>query len=230
MLLKDVLTETTRTYVGKRLELLRLALGKSHFQIAGDLGWSPRKWRQWENGKRLPNVPDMIDLAERYGVTLDYIYRGDMTRIPEWMAREIRETFSPSPTVKPHSLRRNNRVRLLTQWRTDENHRLTLNSFLDDIRRDDLGRGVIYSVSPIGRTRWELSGGDPDTPLWRAHIADLDARKPFKNFRYPLITRAGRPVWTITTGHPVYEDGIFAGYAGTVRFMAARNEHQHDAA
>ncbi len=120
-------------------------------------------------------------------------------------------------------------MRLVAQWKTDENHRfITDNSELGDLR-DDQGRGVVYAYSPVGRTRWELSDGNPDDPIWRAHIADLEARRSFKNYRYPLITRAGRFVWVITTGHPRFEGEAFAGYSGLARFLSIAREVQQAA-
>ena len=117
-------------------------------------------------------------------------------------------------------------MRLVSQWKTDENHRfITDNSMLGELR-DDLGRGVVHPYSPVGRTRWEFSDGNPDDPIWRAHIADLEARRSFKNFRYPFITRAGRFVWVITTGHPQFEGETFSGYSGLARYLSIAHEVQ----
>ena len=97
MFLKEVITGTSKEHIGKRLGFFRLALGKRQTELAEECGWSPQKWGQWESAKRLPNLRDMIELAESYGVTLDYIYRGDMSRLPEWMARKIREVINQFP-------------------------------------------------------------------------------------------------------------------------------------
>ncbi len=86
-------------YVAKRLQLFRKSLGLRQVELARELGWSQQKWGQWEKGRRMPNVSDMIDLADRYSVTLDYIYRGDMSRLPEWMARKIQELVATDPLV-----------------------------------------------------------------------------------------------------------------------------------
>lgn len=101
--MKRFLTDTGPIYVAKRLELFRKSLGKRQVDLAKELGWSQQKWGQWEKGRRTPNISDMIELAERYGVTLDYIYRGDMSRLPEWMARKIRELVASDPLVGPAS-------------------------------------------------------------------------------------------------------------------------------
>ncbi len=89
--MKRFLSDTSSVYVGKRLKMFRKALGVRQVDLVRELGWSQQKWGQWEHGVRNPNISDMIELAERYGVTLDYIYRGDMTRLPEWMEKKIRE-------------------------------------------------------------------------------------------------------------------------------------------
>ena len=99
--MKRILSDTSPEYVAKRLELFRKSLGLRQVDVAREFGWSQQKWGQWENGRRTPNIPDMIELAERYGVTLDYIYRGDMSRLPEWMAKKIKEFVASDPLVGP---------------------------------------------------------------------------------------------------------------------------------
>ncbi len=97
--MKRIFTDTSPEYVAKRLQLFRKSLGMRQVDLARELRWSQQKWGQWEKGRRNPNVPDMIELAERYGVTLDYVYRGDMSRLPEWMAKKIRELVASDPLV-----------------------------------------------------------------------------------------------------------------------------------
>ena len=97
------LTDTSPEYVAKRLGYFRKSLGMRQIDLAKEFGWSPQKWGQWEKGRRTPNIADMIELSERYGVTLDYIYRGDMSRLPEWMANKIRELATSDPLVSPTS-------------------------------------------------------------------------------------------------------------------------------
>jgi transcriptional regulator with XRE-family HTH domain len=99
LFMKNFLTDTSPEYVGKRLEIFRLAVGVKQVELAREFGWSQQKLGQWEHGRRNPTVPDMIDLAERYGVTLDYIYRGDMSRLPEWLGKKIRELVVQDPLV-----------------------------------------------------------------------------------------------------------------------------------
>ena len=160
MFLKEVITGTSMEHIGRRLKLFRLALGERQIELAKECGWSPQKWGQWENAKRLPNLPDMIELAERYGVTLDYIYRGDMSHMPERMARKIREIANQLPldeaslSTKSHPARGNNQVRLVAQWKTDENHRIiTDNSRLGDLRDESARRSCLRIAPRLRRCR-----------------------------------------------------------------------------
>ncbi|NIA67820.1 PAS domain S-box protein [Pelagibius litoralis] len=70
----------------------------------------------------------------------------------------------------------------------------------------------------IGKSRLELGAGDTDSEKWEAHLADLNARRPFRDFRYVYIAAdGGRQYWSIS-GVPLFEeDGLFLGYRGTGR-------------
>ncbi len=73
-------------------------------------------------------------------------------------------------------------------------------------------------VSYIGRTRWEMVGGDLADPAWAAHLQDLEARRPFRNFVYQRVGNDGRRHYVSISGNPVFDDsGGFAGYRGTGR-------------
>jgi PAS domain S-box-containing protein len=87
-------------------------------------------------------------------------------------------------------------------WETDAEHRFTLIAGARQPR-----------VNLIGKTRWDQAGIDPATdPLWREHIAVLNAHQPFRQFRF---ARGG--VHLCVSGKPIFaDDGSFVGYRGTV--------------
>jgi len=65
----------------------------------------------------------------------------------------------------------------------------------------------------LGRTRIEV--GRRNDANWKQHIADLEARRPFRDFRYSVKTRTGQRHWSVS-GRPVFdESGNFRGYRGT---------------
>ncbi len=108
-------------------------------------------------------------------------------------------------------------------WESDVNHRFT---FLT-------GEG---SQGIFGKTRWEIAGADPMAdPYWRRHKADLDARRPFRGFRFSVAWPAGSAVQHYSaSGKPIFDDqGRFQGYRGTVTneteaIVAGHRAHRAD--
>lgn len=67
----------------------------------------------------------------------------------------------------------------------------------------------------IGKARWELPFLGMDETKWAAHRADLEARRPFRNFEAGLINLHGEERWFLIGGDPVFDaGGRFAGYRG----------------
>ena len=77
--------------VGRRLRVTRLALGATAAELCQEIDARPKAYSQWENGKRLFDVLAAVRLKERYGVTLDWIYGGDMSGLSGKLARQVRE-------------------------------------------------------------------------------------------------------------------------------------------
>lgn len=69
----------------------------------------------------------------------------------------------------------------------------------------------------LGRTLWEAAGVDPeDDPVLAAHKRLLDARQPFRDFRYELPAPDGTVRTWRVSGVPVFDEaGRFCGYRGT---------------
>src|SRR3546814_4268604 len=63
-----------------------------------------------------------------------------------------------------------------------------------------------------------MGAGDTDADKWEAHLADLKAYRPFRDFRYIYAAANGdRQYWSIS-GVPLFDDdGRFLGYRGTGR-------------
>jgi len=79
--------------------------------------------------------------------------------------------------------------------------------------------------SYIGHLRWDRAGADLTDPPWAAHKADLEARRPFRDFRYQRLGNDGRVHHISISGNPIYDDdGRFAGYRGTGRDVTAAVE------
>jgi signal transduction histidine kinase len=92
-------------------------------------------------------------------------------------------------------------------WETDENHRIcsmTLPARLSMASADDL----------IGLTRWEIVGADPvNDPHWAQHKADLDGRRPFREFHYSFVPPTGMSTHFRVSGSAVFnKSGLALGY------------------
>ena len=79
----------------------------------------------------------------------------------------------------------------------------------------------LFPVPPgriIGKTREEFAGHALDEPHWRAHHANLVARRLFRDFGYITTKPDGSLGHIQISGKPAYDaSGVFAGYRGTGR-------------
>jgi signal transduction histidine kinase len=68
----------------------------------------------------------------------------------------------------------------------------------------------------LGKTRWQLPGTDPEDEIWRQHRANLEARKPIRNFEFSFHGKKEELRHTRINGKPMYDsEGNFVGYRGT---------------
>ncbi|HEY9081139.1 ATP-binding protein [Magnetovibrio sp.] len=96
-------------------------------------------------------------------------------------------------------------------WETDENHKFT---YYSNRVEEILG---VKIENLIGKTRDSIlnKGLETDQAKWDAHLADLQARRPFRDFIYAL-DGAPKLTYIRVNGVPVFDaDGIFKGYRGT---------------
>jgi PAS domain S-box-containing protein len=94
-------------------------------------------------------------------------------------------------------------------WETDCEDRFTMISgvkLLDDRNQDQL----------LGAKRHDLAADRNDDVKWQAHLAEIAARRPFRDFAY-LANHPDLGIRHVhTSGAPVYDsDGLFTGYRGT---------------
>ena len=102
-------------------------------------------------------------------------------------------------------------------WEMDADLRFTFLSGGD--------RSGLYDIHDVlGKTRWDLAGVAPDcNSAWRAHVADLKARRPFRDFEYDYVDPDGIVQYRVVSGKPIIDEhGVFRGYRGTGRDNAER--------
>jgi PAS domain S-box-containing protein len=110
-------------------------------------------------------------------------------------------------------------------WETDRGHRFTLLK-----GRSPYGRHEV-SQSAIGKTRWEANyDSEQDAAAWQAHQADLDAQRPFRDFRYTVPSQNGGRDHIRVDGAPAFDEaGEFIGYRGLASDISAE-VHAREAA
>jgi PAS domain S-box-containing protein len=98
-------------------------------------------------------------------------------------------------------------------WETDSELRFT---WFSDSYEEVTG---LDPQSVIGRRRFDfLKQVAKGSASAAAHLADLDARRPFRNFVYELKGSKPECRWISITGHPRFDaQGTFIGYRGIAR-------------
>ena len=69
--------------IGERLEKLRGLTPMNQKAFAAHIGVAPNTYNQWERGIQPPQLPFGIALCAVLGITLDYLYLGQMHGLPE---------------------------------------------------------------------------------------------------------------------------------------------------
>jgi PAS domain S-box-containing protein len=103
-------------------------------------------------------------------------------------------------------------------WESDEQHRFSYIS-------DSTNAGFNLPIeSLLGKTRWEAADANIETDEnWRLHVEDLNAHKPFRDFRFDRFDDDGEVRNVSVNGAPFYsEQGVFLGYRGSAADITAR--------
>jgi transcriptional regulator with XRE-family HTH domain len=87
--------------VGRRLAALRVSLDLNQSDVARRLKTSANKISQWEAGKFLPSLPAAISLCAEFGITLDWLYRGDRSGLPARIIAALDKGEPKNPNGRP---------------------------------------------------------------------------------------------------------------------------------
>lgn len=102
-------------------------------------------------------------------------------------------------------------------WETGPDHRFIT---VSDQQLDAIG---VLPTRRIGTLRWEFARDFEEEPeKWRLHMADLDAHKPFRGFRYRVASKDDSEIYIEASGKPLFDqEGCFLGYRGVSRHITA---------
>jgi len=77
--------------LANRLKITRDALGVKPAEVSKRLKVGANAWSMYESGERRITLPVAIKFCTEYGLTLDWIYRADPSRLPH----EVRMKLPP---------------------------------------------------------------------------------------------------------------------------------------
>jgi diguanylate cyclase (GGDEF)-like protein/PAS domain S-box-containing protein len=106
-------------------------------------------------------------------------------------------------------------------WEQDEQYRFT--SF------NGTGTDLVNpaNLQWIGKKRWEQNYINLSAAEWAAHMAVLDARKPFRDLELCRRNAAGENIWVSISGEPVFDSaGQFTGYRGVGKDITERKREE----
>ena len=75
--------------IAKRLITLREAVEPSAAELCRRTGLAANRWSQYESGERPITLAAATILCDKYGVTLDWIYRGDESGLPARLIKSM---------------------------------------------------------------------------------------------------------------------------------------------
>lgn len=106
--------EETKRRVGENLRLTRLALDLSQEALAVELGLAKEQrstYQNWEAGVRLIDPLYAIELAEKFALSLDWIYRGQMATLSmEFIKKLAAARQVPRPAKRVRRVKKTGQV------------------------------------------------------------------------------------------------------------------------
>ncbi len=75
--------------LGNRLAQTREALGITAAALCKTIGCKPNRWSQYESGQRKITLEIAERLCDEYGLSLDWIYRGNRAFLPDAIRAKI---------------------------------------------------------------------------------------------------------------------------------------------
>jgi len=99
--------ENIKQIIARNITELRQQAKMTQIELAEKLNYSDKAVSKWERGESVPDIAVLAQIAEMFGVTLDYLIRAEHEQPQEQEASEevIGETAAPSP----EKIRRRNR-------------------------------------------------------------------------------------------------------------------------
>lgn len=86
--------KSSREATARRIKITREALRLRPVDISRATGITRPQYANYEAGLSRPNIEDAIRFSETFGISLDWIYKGDASKLPLDVADRIRKIVS----------------------------------------------------------------------------------------------------------------------------------------
>lgn len=80
--------------IAGRLRATREALGLNQTEFCARAGVARNTYNQWEKGKGRPDIDGAMALCRAFRITLDWIYFGDPSKLPNDIASKLHKAAS----------------------------------------------------------------------------------------------------------------------------------------
>ena len=144
------------------------------------------------------------------------------------VARDISERVAAEHKLRRLHRRFRDLVELSSDWFWEQDAQLRFVAFSQSEDRRAIGAD---DRQVLGMRRWDMPHVIPDSADWAAHRADLEARRPFRDFVYAVRDPRGQARWVSASGVPLHDDaGTFSGYYGTAQDITEMRRAERDLA
>ena len=83
-----------KTIIAKNISELRQSRGMTQLELADRLNYSDKAISKWERGESCPDVSVLLEIADIFGVSLDFIAREERTPQEIKASKKLRERYS----------------------------------------------------------------------------------------------------------------------------------------
>jgi PAS domain S-box-containing protein len=134
------------------------------------------------------------------------------------LAKEVRRRDALAEALRANEERFRNFAEASSDWFWEQDANLRF-SYLSSAVYAKSGLSV---AEHLGKTRRQVVHHGVTAEQWHQHQADLDARRPFRDFRFQRADLDGSLRHISISGRPVFgDDGTFRGYSGNARDITA---------